>query len=51
MRANIVAGKEPLEIGEQAIVGAGSLVKRSVSSGATAVGVPARELEVQKKRD
>lgn len=43
MRANIVAGKEPLEIGEKAIIGAGSLVNRSVSPGATAVGVPARE--------
>lgn len=43
MRANIVA-RNDLEIGKGAIVGAGTLVNKSIPDGATAVGVPCRIL-------
>jgi acetyltransferase-like isoleucine patch superfamily enzyme len=39
--ANVVPG---IEIGDRAIVGAGSAVIRPVSSDSTVVGVPAREI-------
>jgi acetyltransferase-like isoleucine patch superfamily enzyme len=42
MRANILSGKHGIEIGENVIVGAGSLVNRSIPSNTTVVGVPAR---------
>ena len=44
MRASIIAPKD-IEIGENAIVGAITLVNKSVSAGKTAVGVPCRILE------
>lgn len=45
MRASIVAPKGDVEIGEGAIVGAMTLVNKSVPFGRTAVGVPCRILE------
>ena len=45
MRASIVAPKGDVEIGEGAIVGAMTLVNKSVPAGSTAVGVPCRILE------
>lgn len=45
MRASIVAPKGDIEIGENAIVGAMTLVNKSVPAGSTAVGVPCRILE------
>lgn len=44
MRASIIARKD-LEIGENAIVGAMTLVNKSVPAGSTAVGVPCKVLE------
>lgn len=44
MRAIILAPTD-IEIGEKAIVGAGTLVNKSIPAGASAVGVPARILE------
>lgn len=45
MRANITA-RHDLVIGEKAIVGAGTLVNKSVPDGATCVGVPGKILDV-----
>lgn len=44
MRANIIAPKD-IEIGERSIIGAGSLVNKSVPDHSIAVGVPCRLLE------
>ena len=44
MRANIIAPRD-IEIGEQAVVGAQTLVNKSVPAGKTAVGIPCRILE------
>ena len=44
MRASIIAPQD-IEIGEKAIVGAMTLVNKSVPAGKTAVGVPCRVLE------
>ena len=40
-----------LEIGERAIVGAGSVVTRSVPAGATVAGNPARVLKVKREQE
>jgi acetyltransferase-like isoleucine patch superfamily enzyme len=40
MRANLISGKKGIIIGENAIVGAGSLVNKSVPDNKIAVGVP-----------
>ena len=40
MRCNIISGKEGVTIGENAIVGAGSLVNRDIPANVRAVGVP-----------
>lgn len=45
MRASIVAPKGDIEIGEKAIVGAMTLVNKSVPEGATVVGVPCKMVE------
>ena len=50
MRANIISGKNGLVIGENAVVGAGTLVNKDVPDGATAVGVPCRII-IEKKVD
>lgn len=42
MRSNIISGKNGVTIGENAVVGAGTLVNKDVPDGATAVGVPCR---------
>lgn len=47
MRASITA-RHNIEIGENAIVGAMSLVNKSVADGATVVGVPAKPLNKNK---
>ena len=44
MRANIIAPHD-IEIGERAVVGAQTLVNKSVPAGKTAVGIPCRILE------
>ena len=44
MRANIIAPHN-IEIGERAVVGAQTLVNKSVPAGKTAVGIPCRILE------
>jgi serine O-acetyltransferase len=44
MKASIIA-RNDLEIGENAIVGAMSLVNKSIPDGKTAVGVPCKILE------
>ena len=45
MKASIVAPKGDVVIGENAMVGAMSLVNKSVPAGKTAVGVPCRIIE------
>jgi serine O-acetyltransferase len=45
MRANIISGKNGVIIGENAIIGTGSLVNKNVPDNVTAVGVPIRILE------
>lgn len=42
MRATLLSGKEGITIGENAVVGACTLVNKDVPAGATAVGVPCR---------
>jgi acetyltransferase-like isoleucine patch superfamily enzyme len=42
MRATIIAGADGLIIGEDSIVGASSLVNKSIPDGKLAVGVPAK---------
>ena len=42
MRVSVVAPKGDVEIGENAIVGAQTLVNKSIPAGETAVGVPCR---------
>lgn len=45
MRCNILSGKEGIVIGEESIVGAGSLVNKSIPSHSVAVGVPVQMKE------
>jgi len=40
MRCNILSGQEGIVIGENSIVGAGTLVNKSIADGAVGVGVP-----------
>jgi len=42
MRATIISGKEGIVIGEKAIIGAASLVNKSIPPNSTAVGIPAK---------
>ena len=42
-------GVQPLVIGEDAVIGAGACVTKSIGPGVTAVGVPAKPLERQVK--
>ena len=42
MRATLLSGKKGITIGENAVVGACTLVNKDVPAGATAVGVPCR---------
>jgi acetyltransferase-like isoleucine patch superfamily enzyme len=51
MRCNLVANKGPLQIGEGSIIGAGSLVNRSIPAASIAAGVPAKVIRpVDEKR-
>ena len=45
MRCNLLSGKEGIVIGEGAIIGAGSVVNKSIPNGARAMGVPVRILK------
>lgn len=49
MRCNIISGKEGVTIGENSIIGAGSLVNRDIPSNATAVGIPIKILDARKE--
>lgn len=49
MRCNIISGKDGVTIGENTIVGAGSLVNRDIPSNTTAVGVPVKILDNKKE--
>jgi acetyltransferase-like isoleucine patch superfamily enzyme len=42
MRATLISGKEGITIGENAVIGAASLVNKSVPDNVKAVGVPAK---------
>lgn len=45
MRSNIISGKTGITIGEQSIVGAGSLVNQNIPNTVTAMGVPVKILK------
>lgn len=45
MRCNIISGKNGIIIGEKAIIGAGSLVNKSINKNEIVVGIPARKIE------
>lgn len=45
MRANVLSGKNGVTIGENAVIGACTLVNKDIPDNATAVGVPCRILE------
>lgn len=45
MRCNILAGKEGITVGEQSIIGAGSLVNKNIPSNSKAVGVPVQIMQ------
>lgn len=47
MRSNLISGKNGIELGENCIIGAGSLVNKSIPPGMIAVGVPVRVLKKQ----
>lgn len=49
MRCNILSGKKGITIGEDAIVGAGSLVNKDVSMNTSVVGVPIQILQLKEK--
>lgn len=42
MRCNLISGTEGITVGQNAIIGAGSLINKSIPDNAKAVGVPAR---------
>ncbi len=48
MRCNILAGKEGLEVGEKSIIGAGSLVNKTIPAYTKAAGVPVKIIEQSK---
>ncbi len=45
MRCNFISGKDGISVGEDSIVGAGSLVNRDIPNSAIAVGVPIKILD------
>jgi len=49
MRCNIISGKEGVTIGENSIIGAGSLVNKDVPSYSVAAGVPIQILDTKKE--
>ena len=50
MRCTILSGKSGITIGEECLIGAGSVVNRSIPDGMVAVGVPARVIKERKRR-
>lgn len=44
MRCNIIAAKKDITIGKNCVVGAGSLVNKSIANGLIVAGVPAKEI-------
>ena len=44
-RSTVISGKKGITIGENAVIGACTLVNKDIPAGATAVGVPCRILE------
>jgi acetyltransferase-like isoleucine patch superfamily enzyme len=46
MRCNIISGKDGITIGENAVIGAGSLVNKSVPENAVAAGCPVRVIRI-----
>lgn len=49
MRANIISGKTGVTIGENAVIGACTLVNKDIPDNTTAVGIPCRILEKSKE--
>ena len=49
LRCNILSGKKGIRIGKYAIIGAGSLVNKSVAENAIVVGVPIKVIGVNKR--
>jgi acetyltransferase-like isoleucine patch superfamily enzyme len=49
MRCNIIAGKHGVTIGENAVIGAGSLVNKSIPDNAVAVGSPIRLIKINEQ--
>lgn len=47
MRSSLISGKTGVTIGENAVVGACTLVNKDIPSGATAVGVPCRIIKTR----
>lgn len=45
MRTSIIAGADGLDIGENSIIGASSLVNKSIPDGKLAVGIPAKVIK------
>jgi len=46
MRSNVLSGKKGIEIGEDSIIGAGSLVNKSIPKNVVAVAVPIQTIKV-----
>lgn len=51
MRASLINNKGDIVVGEKAVIGACSLVNKSIPNGATAVGVPCRIIEKETKNN
>ena len=51
MRASVISGKTGVTIGENATIGASTLVNKDIPAGATAVGVPCRIIEKNGDKD
>lgn len=49
MRCNVLSGKKSISIGENAMIGAGSLVNKSIPDNVKAVGVPVKVLDADNK--
>jgi acetyltransferase-like isoleucine patch superfamily enzyme len=45
MRCNVISGKEGISIGKSSIIGAGSLINKSIPDNVKAVGVPVKVLD------
>jgi len=45
MRTDIISGKSGITVGENSVVGAGSLLNRDVDDGSTVAGVPIKTLK------